>query len=181
MRDNSRESGSQRGKKTMICRACGHANPDSQDVCGRCCRPVGAPSSPPRLTARLHKLKAAVENLQKGQITTGEFKDFMVDTEDFLLMTLEEVRNFEIPPDMEEEMKGEMHMGILGIETYIASIDLFLRYIQERDAALIEEGLRTAQKANELLNTALAMNWKSYQSFRESTEEYLRSTGHNTN
>jgi len=165
----------------MICRACGHANPDAEEVCGRCHRPMDSPATPPRLTARLHTITTAVENLQKGQITTGEFKEFLVDTEDFMLMTLEEVKNFEIPPDMEEEMKGEMQMGILGIETYITAIDLFLRYLQERDTALITEGMRAARKANDLLNTALTMNWRSYQSFRESTEEYLRSTGHTTN
>jgi hypothetical protein len=165
----------------MICKACGHINPEPRDICERCYRPMGASASPPRLNARLQELKTTVDSLLKGQMTTGEFQNFMEDTEDFLLIKLEEVKNFEIPSDMKEEMRQEMQVGILGIETYITSIDLFLRYIKDRDSYYIEEGMKTAQKATDLLNTALCLNWKSYDSFRESTEEYLRSTGLNTN
>jgi hypothetical protein len=99
---------------------------------------------------------------------------------EFFTTQLDEVKAIEIPSDMVDEMKAEMEMGLLGIETFIASVDILQKYTQSHDTRILSEGLGEARKANDFLNTALNMNWKNYQAFNESTEEYMRSTGYNS-
>ncbi len=135
---------------------------------------------PPRLTNRLIMLEMVVDNIRKRQITSEEYRQSLEEMRDFFTTQLEEVKAIEIPPDMVDEMKAEMEMGLMGIETFIISIDILMKYVHLHDARLLSDGLGEARKANDFLNTALTMNWKNYQAFRESTEEYIRSTGFNT-
>jgi hypothetical protein len=165
----------------MICLACGFVNNDEEHTCAKCHGPLARAQHPPRLTARLVRLQNAVQNLLRGQITCSEYEDFMDETEEFLLQTLEEVKAMEIPEELKEEMKQEMQLGIMGIEIYISSISHLRQYLSLRNTNLLDEGLKKAEKANEFINTALSLNWKSYHAFRESTEEYIRSSGLNSN
>jgi hypothetical protein len=161
----------------MICLACGFVNNDEDQKCAKCHGPLARAEHPPKLTARLVQIQNTVQNLLRGQITCAEYEDFMDETEEFLLQTLEEVKGMEIPEELKEEVKQEMQMGVMGIEIFISSISSLRQYLSLRSMNLIEEGLKKAEKACEFLNTALSLNWKSYQAFRESTEEYIRNSG----
>ena len=158
----------------MICTECGHLNSESQDICRKCGHPLARFKSSPRLNSRFLKMQGAVQNLTKGQITTGEFEKFLTETEDFFYEKHQEIKDMEIPLDMTGELKQELETGLLGIETFISSIDLLKQYLVARRGSLLEEGIRMAQRANDLVNRALEMNWQSYEIYRESTEELIR-------
>jgi len=165
----------------MICSSCGWENSQVSAMCSRCGAKLPSGSSgPPRLTNRLTTLEMIVEDYKKRQITTEEYQQSLLEMRKFFTTQLDEVKAIEIPSDMVEEMKAEMEMGLMGIETFIVSIDILQKFIQSRDTRLLSEGLGEARKANDFLNTALSMNWKNYQAFNESTEEFMRSTGYNS-
>lgn len=158
----------------MICPECGYINGDGQDICKKCRHPLFNMATPPRITARFAQIQMAVHNLSYGQMTTGEFEEFLNRTAEFFLEKYQEVKEMDIPIDMTGELKRELEMGLLGIETFISSIDILRKYITKRDIRVLEEGLQTARKASDLVNTALSLNWQNHNVFRESTEEYLQ-------
>lgn len=165
----------------MICSSCGWENSQASAMCSRCGKKLPSGSGgPPRLTNRLTMLEMIVDNFKKRQITTEEYQQSLREMREFFTTQLDEVKAIEIPSDMVDEMKAEMEMGLLGIETFIASVDILQKFTQSHDTRLLGEGLGEARKANDFLNTALTMNWKNYQAFNESTEEYMRSTGYNS-
>jgi len=165
----------------MICSSCGCENSPGSKLCNRCGAKLSSESGgPPRLTNRLIMIEMLVDNFRKRQITTDEYHESLKEMRSFFATQLKEARAIEIPPDMVDEMKAEMEMGLMGIETFVFSVDILMKCNHPQDAPLLTEGLGEARKANEFLNTALTMNWKSYQAFRESTEEYMRSTGFST-
>lgn len=158
----------------MICSQCGHINLENSDVCEKCRHPLVNAKSPPRITTRLVQIQTAVQNLVTGQMTTGEFEEFLNETAAFFFDKYDEIKKMNIPLDMTGEVKRELEMGLLGIETFLSSIEILKEYIRDRKATLLEEGVKTARKASDLVNTALAMNCQNYDIFRESTEEFLR-------
>lgn len=162
----------------MICSRCGFEHKEVVRVCSGCKEPMDIP---PKLTLQLIKLLEIVENLQKGQITSSEFNEYMINKEVFLKRIMAEVKAIEIPDDMKEELKPEMEIGMLGIEMYIRSVELFIEYVSRPGVEILEEGKKTAKKANELLNSALMLNWKSYNSLKDTTIEVLKNSGADIN
>ncbi|MDQ7824774.1 MAG: hypothetical protein RDV48_18395 [Candidatus Eremiobacteraeota bacterium] len=161
----------------MLCPGCGHLNDESGTTCAKCLRRLPDFKNPPRISSRLLQIQEKIMEFSRGQLTQTEMESFLASMEEHFFQKLEDVEAIPIPPEMKDELETEMNTGILGIETFIKAVNILRHFARSREMGLMEEGMAMARKANDMVNSALALNWKSYDSFRDSMEEYLRTSG----
>lgn len=128
---------------------------------------------PPRITTHLVQIEQAVRNVTMGQIAIEEFEALVDRLEKMFRQQLAEVEAVEVPPDFLGEMSDELQVGRAGVGLYIEAMGDFRVYLRERSLDILSRGLDKARRANDMVNEALARNWKTYNTYRQSTEEYL--------
>lgn len=161
----------------MLCLECGYLNAKEQQICARCGRTIVSSGSVPRLMNRLRQMEQMVHSIKYGQMTLQEFGADLDGLEKIFRENLEDLQHMEIPPDFAPQMAQEVEVGTLGIETFIEAVQSLRSYIMDRKLFYLEEGLAKARIACDLVNTAMALNWREYESLRESMEDFLRGAG----
>jgi len=163
----------------MFCPKCNYLFEDTEKNCPKCGSIPPDFKNPPRIEARLQTLKLAVKALKERQITAGEFIERLDLMEQHIRNQRSDILSIEIPDDMQEEIREERETGLLGIDTFLEALDSLRAWANGREPALLGEGLRKAEKATDLLNKALSLNFQSFNTLVESMYEFIRLGGHN--
>jgi len=157
----------------MLCLACKHLNPRTASSCEICRTPLPSREPPPPIFTNLNKIRTAIAQVTRGEITFTQFEELVAGLEKLFREKLAEVSGISIPDDMIAEMKDEMDVGTEGIKIYLQSLVPLRRYLEEHNVDYLSQGLALAEVANNKMNQALLLNWRAFRSLQESAEEYI--------
>lgn len=158
----------------MLCLECGHLNQPYATICEKCSSIIPDRELPPPMDERLDAILDAVKKVSDRQISSGEFRNFLVRHEEACRTLLEETLKMEIPPDQVPEMAGEMSMGTGGLRLYLEAFLEMHRFLDTRQEVYLQRGVAMARDANNRLNEAMRMNWERFRSLQETAEEFIR-------
>jgi len=160
----------------MLCTECGHINPSYSDICEKCGKEIpDRTAPPPKLTAHLDKLRRSAEQVKRREMSSGQFRDLLNDLRQTFSDNLQALETMDLPDDIKEEAREELNTGKAGIKLYLEAINEMHRFLDTRETIHLDRGLAMAVDANNRLNEALRMNWKSFRNIQETAEEFLRS------
>jgi len=181
---------------SRICLKCGHTNADFDNYCTKCGAILPkiskAVAQPPRvrLTKNYDVVKLKVEQLLSYEISEEEYFETLERIYNTINEAAENVKNIEIPPELEPYFKEQLEIGLTGIELFLEGIEILrtlpdlLSYLnesqddQEREGILeeIEEvknkGLNLAAEGTDHLNMALDMAVENMARWKEEDTGY---------
>ena len=132
---------------------------------------------PPKLTSQFLKIERAVHDVSIGHVSVEQYAALVDSLAERFAKQLEAVRRIDIPPDFQPEIAQEMAVGTEGIKRYLDAMVLLRDYVGSRNLDVLSRGMEMAREANELVNEAMRLNWATYETYRQTAEEFLAQRG----
>jgi hypothetical protein len=130
------------------------------------------------MNAPLEDLRRWVLELRSQDIDGAEFLSRIEARRAHYNRVLEAVGSLEIPQDMEAEVQEELLAGRRGIQGFLEALGALSEWERSRASEDLDRALALATQANSLLNQAVSMNWKTFQTYQEAAEEFLAQVGY---
>ena len=132
---------------------------------------------PPKLTSQLLKIERAVHDVSIGHVTVDQYAALVDGLAERFARQLEAVQHIDIPTDFQPEIAQEMEVGTEGIKRYLDAMCVLRSYVASRNLEVLAQGVEMAREANELVNEAMRLNWVTYETYRQTAEEFLAQRG----
>ena len=148
----------------MLCLMCGQDNSDELTTCPTCNAPMpqksnGVSSAPPKkVFDRYNKIKTFAEQAKSGEISSEEFKEFLMKTKSTLETKEKDIKEIEIPQEYYNDFVPEIEIGLRGLQSFYQGIDILITYLSIKSDELLERGLELIYEGNELVNEAMCIN-----------------------
>lgn len=140
----------------------------------KCGRPLAPfPAAPPFLEGQLSTLRDSARKVSLGQISIKEFEEVLDRFENRLNEVSSLLETLDVPEEMSLELLPELTVGSEGVHFHREALQAMRDYVSSRNLGVLREGLEKAEKANEKINEAMQLNWKSFLNWKEMTEDLL--------
>ena len=133
---------------------------------------------PPPMSAPLEDLRRWSLELRSQDIDETEFLSRIEERQAHYNRVLEALESLEIPQDMEAEVQEELLAGRRGLQGFLEALGALSEWEDSRAPEDLERALALATQANSLLNQALSLNWRTFQTYQEAAEEFLAQVGY---
>ncbi len=130
------------------------------------------------MNAPLEDLRRWILDLRSQDIEGTEFLSRIEARRAHYNRVLEDLGGLEIPQDMEAEVQDELLAGRRGIQGFLEALGTLCEWERSRASEDLDRALALATQANSLLNQAVSMNWRTFQTYQESAEEFLAQVGY---
>jgi len=130
------------------------------------------------MSAPLEELRHWTLELRSQDIDGAEFLSRSEARRAHYNRVLGDLGGLEIPQDMEAEVQDELLAGRRGIQGFLEALGTLCEWERSRASEDLDRALALATQANSLLNQAVSMNWKTFQTYQESVEEFLAQVGY---
>jgi len=158
----------------MICLACGYFNEGTTGNCEKCGLPLAPfPAAPPFLEGQLSTLRNSAQKVILGQISIEDFEGVLERFENRLKEVSSFLETLAVPEEMRLDLLPELTVGSEGLRLHQEALQAMRDYVSSRNLGVLQEGLGKAEKANEKINEAMQLNWKSFLNWKEMTEDLL--------
>jgi hypothetical protein len=156
--------------------ACRRIVPEGER-CPHCGAALPRLGPPPRRAGLLELVRRKVLEVRSGDVSPSEFEAWLEGFRARFQELRAQVADECIPAEMRAEMAEELRAGRRGLEVFLQSLDLFRQWVRENDRSALDQGMALVAQAVAHLNDAIEMNWRSFRTYQESAEEYLKQLG----
>ncbi len=95
-----------------------------------------------------------------------------------LRRVLDNLAALEIPADMVAEVQEELQTGQRGIQGFREALAVLREWERTGLKEDLERALALATQADSLVNQAVSLNWRTFQTYQEAAEEFLAQAGY---
>ncbi len=161
----------------VFCLNCRHLSPSGPN-CQSCGAPLAQRSAPPSLASPLEELRQWTLELRSGDLDPSQFLGRLDQREASLRRVLENLEALDIPGDMLAEVQEELQTGRRGIQGFLEALTVLREWAGSGQPEDLDRGMALATQANSLVNQAVRLNWKTFQTYQEAAEEFLEQAGY---
>ena len=126
----------------------------------------------------MEELRQWTLDLRSQDIDGPEFLSRLDRREAQLRRVLENVAGLDIPEDMLAEVQEELQTGQRGIQGFLEALAVLREWERSGLKEDLERALALATQADSLVNQAVSLNWRTFQTYQEAAEEFLAQAGY---
>lgn len=146
--------------------------------CSSCGAPLADRSAPPSLSSPLEELRQWTLELRSQDLDQAQFLGRLDQREARLRRVLDNLDVLDVPADMLAEVQEELQTGRRGVQGFLEALTVLREWAGTGLTEDLERAMALATQANSLLNQAVRLNWKTFQTYQEAAEEFLEQAGY---
>ncbi len=149
----------------LVCLRCGALNDPKENYCQSCgatlpklAYTMEMASGVEKVMDLYYKFADAVEMLRSGESTIEEFESYVSGMQEKLARLEQEIREVQIDESIMEDFEEELEVGFTGVEKINQGVDTLLRFVEEEDDSMLDEGLELIKEGLEYIHKARVIN-----------------------
>lgn len=126
----------------------------------------------------MEELRQWTLELRSQDLDQAQFLGRLDQREARLRRVLDNLDVLDVPADMLAEVQEELQTGRRGVQGFLEALTVLREWAGTGLTEDLERAMALATQANSLLNQAVRLNWKTFQTYQEAAEEFLEQAGY---